>query len=231
MCRSDVFRKIRFSDSGSVAADGGIYIDWRAEAADPEDTLLWDNLASKAAVTKAALLGFLPRTIPIGNAGRSVRTSRYILQRTRYTPRDMAVLFRGLQDKAQGSQLTGAVVKSAVDHFASNHLLQEMMGEAHGLLPPAAVERMGQALAQLPRRHFDRDQLITAMRQANMPSDISVDLFGEYLFLQGGIGNHRPDSQYVQFYHRRNAYGFSPSGPWVLHYGLMDALNVPWGGR
>ena len=36
---------------------------------------------------------------------------------------------------------------------------------------------------------------------------------GEYLFLQGAIGNFDERSGYVQFYHRRDTYKFKRRGP------------------
>jgi hypothetical protein len=69
------------------------------------------------------------------------------------------------------------------------------------------------------------------MGEAGIKGEISADNFGEYLFLQGAIGNYRQASGYVQFYHRRNTAGFDRRGPWMLHTGLAYALNIPFAMR
>ena len=83
-------------------------------------------------------------------------------------------------------------------------------------------------LSALPAHIFDKPELERSMNEAGVSGEISVDEFGEYLFLQGAIGNYRQDSGYVQFYHRRNTAGFNRRGPWMLQTGLTYALNVPF---
>jgi hypothetical protein len=228
LCRSDVFRRVRFADAAKIAADGGIHIDWGAEAENPRDVLLWDYLGHKAQMDRNAIFALLPPAINVGRRGR-VSTDRYILQFTRYTPRDMTLMFNALKEEWQGSGIpSGAVVRRAADHFASRHLLTEMMAEASGLLPNRVIDRFEQIMSSLPRRVFDQEALERALAEAGVADDVSVGDFGEYLFLQGAIGNYRNTAGYVQFYHRRDAYKFQRRGPWVLHTGLVYAFNVPW---
>lgn len=233
MCRSDVFRRVRFADAAKIAADGGVYMDWSAESDDPRDTQLWDYMARKASITEAELFSLLPKSVDVGKLSgtRRIQSDRYILQFTRYTPRDMTLLFNSFADQAapQGSRvLSNTEVRRGVDHFASRHLLTEMMSEATGLLPDPVIDRFEQILSGLPSRVFTTEDLARAMGDAGVLDTISLPEFGEYLFLQGAIGNYRPRSNYVQFYHRRDAYKYQKSGPWLLHTGLIYAFNIPW---
>jgi hypothetical protein len=107
-------------------------------------------------------------------------------------------------------------------------LLNEIESEATGLLPSSAIGHFEQILSTLPSRIFDKSDLERAISEAGISGEISVDEFGEYLFLQGAVGNFREDSGYVQFYHRRNTAGFNRRGPWMLQTGLTSALNVPF---
>lgn len=90
------------------------------------------------------------------------------------------------------------------------------------------MDRFEQVLSAFPSRIIDKDQLVEAMDQAGLEDEISPNDFGEYLFLQGAIGNYRPASGYIQFHHRRNTAGFDRRGPWVLQTGLVYALNIPF---
>ena len=134
MCRSDVFRKVAFADGPKIAADSAETIEWAAEAADPRRVELWNYLAAKAEITVEELFGYLPRAVKVGQQG-AVPTDRFILDFTRYTPRDMSVLFRQLQKVHDNGAIQGASVRTAGDQFASTHLLQEILAEATGLLP------------------------------------------------------------------------------------------------
>jgi hypothetical protein len=229
MCRSDVFRKVAFADGPKIAADSSETIEWGAEAADPRSVELWEYLANKAEISVGELFAYLPRSVKVGDQG-AVSTDRYILDFTRYTPRDMSVLFRQLQKVHTTGAIQGASVRKAGDQFASTHLLQEVLAEATGLLPQQVIERIPNVLSSL-KRTFTRSQFEAAISAAGIAEQTDTQRLGEYLFLQGAIGNYRPDVQYFQFYHRRDAYTFAIHGPWVMHTGLAYALNVPWSGK
>ncbi|WP_139122884.1 P-loop ATPase, Sll1717 family [Cellulosimicrobium cellulans] len=230
MCRSDVFRRVRFADGAKIAADGAIQMDWGAEAENPRDVQLWEYIADKAGTGVDELFRFLPETVHVGGSQR-IATDRYLLQFTRYTPRDMTLLFSSLQQVCSVGKLTNSQARRGVDHFASRHLLTEIMSEATGLLPDSMIDRFETILGSMPQRVFDREALEAAMVDAGFDSRADVDRFGEYLFLQGAIGNYRPDVGYVQFYHRRDAYKWQKTGPWVMHNGLVYAFNIPWSAR
>ena len=228
MCRSDVFRRIRFSDAPKIASDSGLQMEWGTEAQNPLDVQLWEYIARKAEVDIDAMLSLLPEYIEVG-AGNKIYTPKFLLEFTRYTPRDMSLLFTSIQRQAYTyRQLTPTQVRAGADRFASNDLLNEIESEATGLLPNSVLGHFEQILSTLPSHIFDKPELERAMSDAGVSGEFSVDDFGEYLFLQGAIGNYRQDSGYVQFYHRRNTAGFSRRGPWMLQTGLTYALNVPF---
>lgn len=227
LCRSDVFRRVRFSDAAKIAADGAIHMDWGAEADNPRDTLLWDYVAKKAGVSQHELFALLPEAVRVGQR-KKVAIRQFLLQVTRYTPRDISLLFDTLQQYRSKGRLSSSEVRRAGDTFASRYLLNEIMSEATGLLPETMIDRFEQVVGSLPARIFSRSDLKYAMTQAGFDSDKEVNRFAEYLFLQGAIGNYLSHAQYVQFYHRRDAYKWRKDGPWILHTGLVYAFNIPW---
>ncbi|WP_144055260.1 P-loop ATPase, Sll1717 family [Streptomyces viridosporus] len=229
MCRSDVFRRVDFADAPKIAADSGINMEWGAELQDFRNVLLWEYLARKAEIETEQLFDLLPAFVEVASGQRRISTARYILDFTRYTPRDMTELFKSIRSRANTYRpLTGEQVRAGADNFAQNHLLHEIKSESFGLLPPDATKRLEQVLAALPSRIFDKASLEQAMGEAKISDIISLGDFGEYLFLQGAIGNYRSNSGYVQFYHRRNTAAFDRRGPWILHTGLTYALNIPF---
>lgn len=228
MCRSDVFRRVQFSDAPKIAADGGVHLGWNAEAADPKQVLLWDYVARKAEVPREKLLTVLPVGVPVGVGGEE--TLKYLLGFTRYTPRDMSLLFGHLQRRWSGARLTGEQVRAAADEFASQDLLQEITAEANGLLPGKVVNRLQGILSSMPKRIVSPSDMKTALEDNGVADQITPTELGEYLFLQGALGNYDPSSHYVQFYHRRDSYKFRHRGPWVLHTGIVYAMNIPWAG-
>jgi hypothetical protein len=227
MCRSDVFRRVTFADSAKVAADSGIYMEWGAELQDPREPVLWDYLATKAQVEKQQIFDILPNHVRTGNHSRD--TIKYLLDFTRYTPRDMTELFKSIQRQALTYRpLSVDQVRAAADNFARNHLLNEIISESVGLVSGVVTSRLEQLINCLPSVTFTKDDLRRAMEESEISDHISGGDLGEYLFLQGAIGNYRPSRGYIQFYHRRNTAGFDSRGPWMLHTGLAYALNIPF---
>ncbi|ROR29019.1 hypothetical protein EDF63_3613 [Curtobacterium sp. JUb34] len=228
MCRSDVFRRVRFSDSAEILADSSIRIEWGAEAAHAKEVALWDYLAKKAEISRQDLLGIVPSSIPVGKDGR-VAGVQYIVESTRYTPRDFSVLFQAIQSQAPRGELpTPQSVRKARDEFARNHFLNELESEAHGLLQDKVITGLPRFISALQKRRVNRSDVVQAMASASLPKDLTVAELGEYLFVQGALGNYDPNSGYTQFYHRRDANQFNPRGPWELHTSLTYAFNLDW---
>lgn len=233
LCRSDVFRRVRFADSAKIAADAGFHLEWGAERAEPRSVLLWEYLARKAQISTSQLFRMLPRNVQVGErAGggtQQIAVDSYLLQFTRYTPRDMTLLFNSMQQAGIGRpRLSAATVRGGADLFARRNLVAEVVSEAHGLLPPSVVDQFDSIVSGLPFRVVSTSDLHQALAEAGVDDDISVQEFGEYLFLQGAIGNYLEEPEYVQFYHRRDTYRFKRRGPWVLHTALVYAYNIPW---
>jgi hypothetical protein len=232
MCRTDVFRRISFADSAKIAADSGIHISWGAEMQNPREVALWEYVAQKAQVDPDELIATLPEFLKVGRGrGKNITSTQYVLQFTRYTPRDMSLLFTAVQGRVRHSgQVTAEQLRAGADSFATSYLLPEITSEAAGLLPSEVIGRLPRMLNSLPATVFDRDDLTKAMTEVQISDLVTPDDLGEYLFLQGAIGNFRPQVRYVQFYHRRDTYDFNPRGPWILHTGLAYALNIPFSG-
>lgn len=233
LCRSDVFRRVRFADAAKIAADAGFHLEWGAERADPRSVLLWDYIASKAQISTTELFKMLPAEVPVGEragGGRQpIPVDTYLLQFTRYTPRDMTLLFNSLQQASIGRPRFGAdIARGGADSFARRNFVAEVASEAHGLLPATVVEQFDSIISALPLRVVTAANLRQALIEAGVETDIGVQDFGEYLFLQGALGNYLEEPEYVQFYHRRDTYKFQRSGPWVLHTALVYAYNLPW---
>jgi hypothetical protein len=228
MCRSDVFRHTHFADAPKIAADGAVHIEWHAEAADARDVLLWEYLARKSETDLDLLMSYLPQSVRVGQHDGAVETLRFLLDFTRYTPRDISQLFNTIQETGAEGSLTGRGVRSAADRFASNHFLSEIIAESVGLLPARVVGSLDGILGALPARTFGLPDLERSISDEGLADQISARELGEYLFLQGAVGNYGESSGYIQFYHRRDTYKFKRRGPYLLHNALVYALNIPW---
>lgn len=236
MCRSDVFRRIRFADSDKIAGDSAVFIDWGAQQTIPADSPLWDYLASKSGIEPDELLGLFPEYVTVGLRGsdkpRRIPIAEFLLQSTRSTPREMTMLMKRLQEEVPpGGYLTSERVRAGVDNFSSRDLLTTVSAEATGLLHEALSDNLEEVLSGLP---FAQNLTAEMVQQAIVAAGLSADLTSqlcEFLFLAGLLGNYDPATGYVQFYHRRDTYRFKRTGPWTLHRGLMYAFNIPYSQR
>lgn len=125
--------------------------------------LLWEYLARKAEIDVDSLLSNLPKSVGVGQQGGAVEALRFILDFTRYTPRDISQFFNTLQDFAVSQPLTGRMVRAAADRFASNHLLSEIIAESVGLLPNRVTGSLDGILGGLPARKFTLTDLERAI--------------------------------------------------------------------
>lgn len=232
MCRSDVFRRITFSDADKIAGDSTLFTDWGAQQTKATDSPLWDYLAAKARITPEQLLAFIPGTIEVGENGpnpRRIDGPEYMLTSTRSTPREMTMLMKRLQEEVPpNGSITSARVRTAVDNFATRDLLTTVAAESTGALGTALGNRLDQILSGLPCASglLPKD-LEDSLKTAEVEAISAQDL-ASFLFLAGLIGNRNQASGYVQFYHRRDTYKLNRNGPWQLHRALMYAFNIPF---
>lgn len=232
MCRSDVFRRIKFADSDKIASDATLYVDWEAEQSVAADSILWDYLGAKAEVATGPLLAHFPAEMVVGKkAGRprSLNTLTYIIESTRCTPREMTMLMRRIQDEVpHHGFITQDRLRIAVDKFSSRDLLQVVAAEATGLLQTEIQDKLDDIISSIPfAKNLHEPDLTKALKSADVDTSLTKDL-AEFLFMAGLLGNYDPRNGYVNFYHRRNTNKFKRSGPWILHRGLMYAYTVPY---
>ncbi len=233
MCRSDVFRRIRFADSDKIAGDSAMFIDWGAQQTVPLDSPLWDYLSAKAELSPAELFEYFPKYVSVGLRGsdtpRNIPVAEYLLQSTRSTPREMTMLMRRLQEELPRSgYLTSERVRMAVDNFSSRDLLTTVAAEATGMLDEELDEKLEEILSGLPSAtNLKWADVESSVVQSGLAASHTGTLC-EFLFLAGLLGNYDPRTGYVQFYHRRDTYRFKRQGPWQLHRGLMYAFNIPY---
>jgi hypothetical protein len=231
MCRSDVFRMIHFADSDKIAGDSVLYIDWGAQQTKRSDSPLWDYIARKAEITTDELFSLLPDKVTVGQrAGnpRSIRIADYLLDFTRSTPREMALLMQQIQlATPTNGYVTEDRVREAADAFASRDLLTIVNAEATGIVKSEFREgKLAEVISGLPAAvGITLQDFSRVIRMVGLNDELAGSLT-EFLFMAGLIGNYDNDTGYVQFYHRRDTYKFRRQGPWILHVGLMYAFNI-----
>lgn len=232
MCRSDVFRKVKFADADKIAGDSAIFVDWANQQTQSADSFLWDYLAAKSQIPIEEFFDLLPSFVEVGQRDRRPRQLEprdYLMSSTRCTPREMTMLMKALQGTVgESNRITSDRIRAAVDNFASRGLISIMTAEAAGVLPADVGDNLSSILSGLPRAsRVERADVQRSLAEAGV-DEKHVDELCEFLFMAGLLGNLNTTKGYVQFYYRRDTYAFRKSGPWVLHRGLMYAYNVPW---
>ncbi|WP_182347790.1 P-loop ATPase, Sll1717 family [Tomitella gaofuii] len=233
MCRSDVFRKVKFADADKIVGDSTIFIDWANQQTRVEDNHLWDYIAKKAEIQVSDIFDALPSYVEVGrrsNKGpKRIKPVDYLYSSTRATPREMTMLMRQLQEVVpRGGGITSDRLRKAVDNFASRDLLSILNAESAGILSEVMRSRLSGVIGGLPRAtSITKLDLEQSLRENDLDAGGAEGL-AEYLFMAGLLGNYNAQTGYVQFYYRRDTYAFRRSGPWILHRGLAYAYNVPW---
>lgn len=227
LCRDDIFRKLLMPDGNKIKSDGSILLDWHPEESNSSETLLWDYLAMKTGVGIDELFLHLPNAVAV--KGKQIRTQDFLLQMTRYTPRDLAALFLQIQrDVRSNRPIDSNLVRSSARSYSANYFMDEVTTEAVGLLPKKVVIELPELFFTLGKRVVYPSDFERALSELELSEDLSVRDLVNYLYLQGAIGNYDQRTGYMNFYHRNRLTGFSRRGPWVLHTAIIYAANISW---
>ncbi|MCM3846357.1 hypothetical protein ND486_09160 [Pseudonocardia sp. DR1-2] len=240
LCRSDIFMKIPLPDSNKIRQSWAIELDWSYGLDTPEDSYLWDLIEKKASASGAVIdnlvESYFPARMEVAQrtGGRSFGMSRYLMELTRGTPRDMIVLLKKIQEQSREvSELSIKNIRAGVNSYCKQYFGNEMANELIGLLPANLSNTVIGSMSRLEYRRFTRSEFEALFDQIAKTEDFDVDQVLQQLFLAGAIANIFPgrDENYVKFYHRRNHADLSLGGPFIVHTALALSLNLNFGRR
>lgn len=239
--RSDIYNVLPSPDTNKFL-DSAVMMDWSERMG--RESELWKMLAAKAQVDHPNLPDlvrtYLSERIQAGR--RWITTADYILDFTRYLPRDVVASLNELaktvganEPQPNRTSIPHGTVRKAVTTYCEQYFTGEVFNNLAGILEdkrraPRKVAALQDALRSLPSRFFDYGYLKEELD--GILSEEELTLLLRQLFDIGAIGLRSPAGQgeSTDFVYRKGGAGgsFTRRRRFVLHNALTVAWNRSW---
>jgi len=207
--------------------DNGISLKWYDNSREPLITSLFSVLEKRAALagesgTASELWhAWLPDKI------HNRDSVGFVLDNTRYLPRDLISFFRELQKLRKNPPFSVNDVLSALNNY-SDWFQQEISDALVGLIDENVRAEIPGMLTELGR-DFEFSKLAEKLRDRGVESDSEAETIAKELFRTSWIGNVWKTSQGSDRYawqHRKRSASFNRNHKILVHSGLWKSLNL-----
>ena len=152
LCRKDVLDKLNDPNRSKYIQDSGIELDWYQSVEDMTKSSLYKLIELRARNSLGREVDvfseFFPPTI------NSKDAFKYLLDHTRYTPRDLIQLMNRIQAASNSNYLTEQTVREGVNSYSENYFLMEVKDSMVGMLDDEDIETSFQAIRKIGVTEF-----------------------------------------------------------------------------
>lgn len=207
--------------------DNGIYLKWYDNTRSPFETSLFgiiEKRASLAGINDTAenlWRSWFPERI---NGKESVS---FVLDNTRYLPRDLISFFRELQKLRKNPPFIRDDVLAALNNY-SDWYLEELRDALVGLIDEKIRNDLPSILSTLGR-DFPFEQLAIALIAHGAKDKEEAGIIAKELFnvsLLGNVWKTDQNTERFSWKHRKRNASFNPNQTIRLHSGIWKALNL-----
>ncbi|MEX1664334.1 P-loop ATPase, Sll1717 family [Zhongshania arctica] len=207
------------------ANDNGIPLDWYDKEGKPFDSYLLRVIENRA-----HLFGFnkdirylWKEWFPTKIAGKD--SILFVLDSTRYLPRDLISFFRAMQSLKKEPPFTEQDVFSAINSY-SEWFASELGDSLVGLVDEDVRSNIGGILSDIGPR-FETEDFKNSLKEYGLDEEHAEKILS-ILFNTSWTGNvwRKFDSPRYAWKHRRKKAVFSPKKTSVVHNGLLKALSL-----
>lgn len=227
LCRTDLFEKLPGPNKNKIRQDSAYEIDWYHDLSIPRDSSLAKLIDLRAGIhfhrNVDVFSTFFPKNV------NNYDTVRFLLDRTRHTPRDFIQLLNHLKDFYRGGIFTNEQISNGIRSYSNGYFLPEIRDELAGYVPPDHFDILLRVIRSMRKRNCTYGQLLSRM-QANRKIEIlDMDNLLHCLYECSAIGNSwkLPNGNHKQEFKYSNPNSvFDSYNKIVLHRGLWSALNL-----
>lgn len=233
--RSDIYNVLSSAESNKYR-EYAVELDWSADGAS-SNSPLWELVEQKARVGSPNLPNiattYLTRPVPVG--GRKAPAADFILEYTRFLPRDLVALLKELQHvHKSGGPIPGQKVADGVKRYCDTYFEGEIFNNLAGVLPsapdtPRKVAAFRDAMRTVETRFFTFQEVEEELAGQVSTSEVTALL--RQMFEVGAVGIRTGTGMgaHTDFTYRNiGGSGFTKRHGFVLHNALTRAWNRPW---
>lgn len=207
--------------------DNGILLRWYDNTRSPFDTSLFGILEKRA-----YLAGYEQSAESLWNSWFPEKINRkdsvsFVLDNTRYLPRDLISFFRELQNLREEPPFSRENVLAALNNY-SEWYLQELSDALVGLINEKVRNDLPAILSELGR-DFTFEEFVQSLGKRGVSDRDEASLIAKELFNTSFIGNFWSTAQNTErfsFKHRKKNAVLNEGMKIRLHAGLWKALNL-----
>ncbi|MCG2839102.1 hypothetical protein L6J37_19905 [Photobacterium sp. WH77] len=207
------------------ANDNGIALDWYDKEGRPFDSYLLQVIESRAHLSgfNKDIKYLWKEWFPAEIAGKD--SILFVLDSTRYLPRDLISFFRAMQSIKKEPPFTDQDVFSALNSY-SEWFASELSDALVGLVEEDVRSNVEAILSEIGPR-FETKNFKESLEEYGLDEEHAEKILG-IMFSTSWIGNvwEKFDSPRYAWKHRRKKAVFSPRKTSVVHNGLLKALNL-----
>jgi len=237
LCRTDVLDRLSDPDRTKHFSDSGIFLDWYQSETDKiEDNNLCKLINLRARVSLKRPVNVFDEFFPpsINTGGSEKHTVKYLLERTRHTPRDIIQLMNYIQ-KESWEKATEGSIKKGLKKYSEVYFLSEVCDSFVGFLSKEEVD----GTIAIIRSIGYTTTTIDEMKKESLRKGLNLDLNNilSVFYDEGVIGNIEvvsrqsrnglyKESMYFHYKFRNRTIPFNEKQQIHIHAGLHRALNL-----
>lgn len=245
--RSDIYNVLSSPESNKFR-DYAVDLNWSSEGASSSSPL-WDLMEAKANVglTRPVRLvsQYLGGEVPVSGRGATKRSDKsrfsgarsqlapdFILNHTRFLPRDLVAILTEIQRAYDRSgDIPGERILQGVTRYCETYFEGEVFNNLAGILPrapdaPRKIASFRDAMRTVDSRFFSFDELTTELEGEVNGNEVTSLL--RQMFEVGAIGVRTAKGHTNFVYRKFGGSGFTKRHGFVLHNALARAWNIPW---
>ena len=226
-CRHDVFEALRDPNMNKIANDRAVVLDWWPSGTRLQHSPLVKFIEhrSKMVSDEVDLWAYFPVYIE-----GFQKTTHWLFRLTRYTPRDLVVLMKSIQDVVPSSttELTRDNIIDGAKAYSERYFYHEVRDQLVGFVEDDRFSKYMQLITSLRKRQFWPADF--RQHAEHQPEDVSdMDQVFSALYNAGAVGHIRftekkREHRTWKFRNRNSRY--DPQMQVEIHPGLWKALNL-----
>lgn len=222
LCRKDVLEKLNDPNRSKYLQDSGIVLNWYTSPDTAKESDLCKLLNLRAKISLGCEVDVMGEFFPARYNGHD--TFRYLLDNTRYTPRDLIQLMNFIQDCSRSDGASVQSIRDGLNAYSEDYFLMEVKDSLVGMLRNDEIEAAFKAIRSLGKDTF-------TFQDFNAEVDDkynSLELLNS-LYVSGAIGNVEVDeggNRYRTTKFRNPNSMFNEKREISVNHGLRKALMV-----
>ena len=225
-CRTDILDTLNGPDLQKIIDDYSIELDWYPEGALNEDINLIKLLNLRAELSLGCKVNIFEEffSTHIGEK----KTFKFVLDYTRYIPRDLIRLMNEIQKKYK-YKMDAIDFFRAINEYSAKYLYGELKNELYGIISEEDIENMFKLLSAMGTYRTSKVKLDSKSKELKITIDLNRVL--PLLFNIGVIGNVRVTDagDRYSFKFRERHSDFNPYDEIVVHLALQNMLKIRGG--